>query len=210
MFYLRSEFFIYSYIYVILGVFTGEKFFKANIDLCYIFAILCSIFFVCSAINITSLSFNRYVNICHHDIYYQVFSKRNSIILCVSTWPIAALFYIISYTGWEGLKFDRSFLLCAWVRLARRSYSLFYWSMAFVFPTFFAFVNYSRIYIHIKCNPSKISKNKKTIHITKGLFYSFVFFLFFSIPNRLVAIYDFDYHLPPSINMYTSIPCLVI
>ena len=106
-----------------------------------------------SLLSIGGISFNRYFNICHLDIYPKVFNLRNNVIFCACFWMVGIVMSLPGLVGWTDNVFDHKYLECIWNRLHNLSYTIFFSSCVVATPVAiisFSFIKVCTIFIIMK------------------------------------------------------------
>lgn len=98
--------FIKSKLLSFSGVLKGEHWFQGRWLLCEVVASMCLTACFCAFLNLTLLTFNRYVFVCWHTWYYRIFKRPVCIFLCVCAWALAFLFEYPNFIGWGDHYFD--------------------------------------------------------------------------------------------------------
>ena len=89
----------------------GRVFFEKHWILCKLIAIVCNESCSGTIMAMTLLAFNRYISVCHHARYSAVFSRRNTLLFCLTTWTLAFLISLPNYTGMSSAVKIESFTL---------------------------------------------------------------------------------------------------
>ena len=185
-------------------MFAGRSFFESHFVICQVLGSICNVACGLSSLNMSALSYNRYLLVCKQETHKKVFTPRNSVALCMLFWIASSLTLVVDFIDWGGFFYDRDSLMCLWDRFAFRS-KLYFVSAILFLTVLVVTINYLRIYLYTKKrqNTSMVGK-KKAIRITKGLFYSFSFFAIISLPYAITNLIDFDYKLPSAVVMYAT------
>ena len=125
----------------------------------------------------------RYINICYHNSYHKMFTKRLTLLYCGITWVIGFAVNLPVLLGWADFSYDHKTLNCVWDRLASQSYSIFLPISCIVTPCCLIFFFYFRIFWYASKNKLKVASANsmtkdlsKSLRIAKGLFASFMIF----------------------------------
>ncbi|KAL3851667.1 hypothetical protein ACJMK2_015396 [Sinanodonta woodiana] len=195
----------------------GEEFFNSIPGLCQTMGSLCTISCIGSLMSIGSLSFNRYIYICHQHLYTKVFTRRNCICLCVCFYIFGMCLVLLNVAGLGDHQFDRKAVLCIWDRMATHKFTIFFSVVLVWVPMILIGICYSLIYRFVSQHRKNISsssqRNVKT-QLAKTLFIIYAVFSACWIPYALAIAVDYDdsfsheahsyiatfAHLHPSIN----------
>ena len=118
----------------IAGVLVGNLYFDHRPALCHFLGSICLTGCVCSLWSIAAISVNRYVLICHNHYYSIVFTKKNSIAMCLGLWFGAFLLDIPNFLDWGDHTFDLKTMACSYDRTASYSYTVFFISLFVTLP----------------------------------------------------------------------------
>lgn len=135
---------------------------------------------------------SRYFKICHSNLYQKIFTFRNTILFCLTTWLIALFLEFGNIFEWGGHYFDAKTLNCVWNRLASHSFSIFFPMSSIIIPCVCILFCYIRIFMFAsnskvsRALPTKKKEFSRSIRIAKGLFASF---LLYSICWSVPALY---------------------
>ena len=108
-----------------VGVVKGEAWLNDKWVLCEVIAAMCLTACFCAFLSLTTVTVNRYMYVCHHDIYNKVYTKTSTFLLCLSCWVLAFLFEFPNFVGWGDHYFDQKSHQCIWDRTAHLSYTVF-------------------------------------------------------------------------------------
>ncbi|XP_077863871.1 LOW QUALITY PROTEIN: melanopsin-B-like [Saccoglossus kowalevskii] len=89
----------------VVGILKTHHFFRLNSDLCEVISFVCVTSCIASLWNIMAISVNRYIHICKSK-YKQIFSFRNTILMCILIWIISALVDLPNFMNWGGHRYD--------------------------------------------------------------------------------------------------------
>jgi hypothetical protein len=153
--------------------------------LCQFIAFACLVFCESSLISIGFLAFNRFIRICHSNIYSKLFTKTLTTIYCSICWLIGLLINLPNILGWSNFIYDKDTLNCMWNRLASRSYSIFFPLSSIIIPCFIILYFYLSIFIYaVRSHSRAISQRNGndnliySLRVAKGLFVSYLLFVF--------------------------------
>ncbi|XP_070186246.1 melatonin receptor type 1B-like [Littorina saxatilis] len=202
----------------VLAVIKGEGWFDDKRWLCEGVASMCLTACFCAFLSLSLASFNRYVFICHHNIYDKIFTTKSCICLCISAWVGAFFFEVPNFFGWGGHYFDAKSHQCIWDRTASLSYTMFV-SLVLIFsPLFLMLICYILIFRHIyviKLNlhqfqdkdtdPKRMRKTwLETLRTSRMLLGIFVVFLVCWTPYAIVIIFDFYKKLSTEMHLFVT------
>jgi hypothetical protein len=168
-----------------VGVLFGKNYFDKRPGLCQFIAFACLVFCESSLISIGFLAFNRFIRICHSNIYSKLFTKKLTTIYCSICWLIGLLINLPNILGWSNFIYDKDTLNCMWNRLASRSYSIFFPLSSIIIPCFIILYFYLSIFIYaVRSHSRAISQRNGndnliySLRVAKGLFVSYLLFVF--------------------------------
>ena len=93
--------------------------------LCEFFASMCLTACLCSFLSLTMLTLNRYVFVCHYNLYHKIYTRTVCVFLCITCWTLGFLFELPNFFGWGDHVFDQKNHQCIWDRTANFSYTIF-------------------------------------------------------------------------------------
>ncbi|KAK3609838.1 hypothetical protein CHS0354_029878 [Potamilus streckersoni] len=195
----------------------GEIFFISLPGLCQTIASLCTVFCIGSLMSIGTVSFNRYIYICHQHWYSKLFTKRSCVSLCISFYILGVFVIVLNVAGLGGHQFDRKAVFCTWDRMATHNFTIIL-SILFVWvPMILIGACYYLIYRFVSSHRKNISSSNRrndTTQLAKTLFIIYAVFTTCWIPYALAIAADINdsfshethsyvatfAHLHPSIN----------
>ncbi|KAK3609835.1 hypothetical protein CHS0354_029875 [Potamilus streckersoni] len=200
----------------------GEKFFNSVPGLCKTIGSLCTISCIGSLMSIGSLSFNRYIRICHQNLYSKLFTKRSCICLCVGFYIFGVFLVLLNLAKIGDHQFDRKAILCIWDRMATHNFTIVFSVVLVWIPMILIGVFYSLIYFYVarhksntmlSTNNNSLQKSVK-VQVAKTFFIIYAIFSVCWIPYALAIAADHNNsfsheahtyiamwaHLHPSIN----------
>jgi 7 transmembrane receptor (rhodopsin family) len=87
--------------------------------------------------------------ICHWEHYERIYTKRNTILLCLTVWLVIYLIELPNHVGWGDLRFSKLFFVCTFANHVH-SYALFYVLVGIFLPISISFGCYFKIYLKVK------------------------------------------------------------
>ena len=108
--------------------------------------------------------------------------------------------------GWNTHWYDTKLLSCIWNRLGSRSYAMFFIYTCIMTPCAAIFYFYMRIFLYAWRSKGRAANNssvRKSLHIAKGLFASFMLFALCWVPYGFIVLIDYEDRLPRSTVMFT-------
>lgn len=139
------------------GISLGEIWFIRRKAICEAVASICLTSCFCSLLSIGAVSFNRFVHICHNEAYNKIFTKRNSIFMCIGLWVTSFMAEMSCFIGWGGHSYDKKTLSCVWDRTADFSYTLFFATVGVAFPVVLITICYVKIYHFVRASKLRVS-----------------------------------------------------
>ena len=107
------------------------------------------------------MSINRYIYVCHNRFYKRIFSKRHTIVMCMSLYCVGLVLVLLNQAGIGDHGFDRKSLDCIWDRMATYPYTVVYSTMLVWIPCFVIGICYLRLYFFVRTHKKKISNHLK-------------------------------------------------
>ena len=131
---------------------------------------LCTISCVTSLLTIAAMSINRYLYVCHNDLYKKIFStKRTSLVICMSVYCVGLLLVLLNQAGIGDHGFDRKSLDCIWDRMATYPYTVVYSVTLVLIPSIVIGICYLRLYIFVNTHKKKMNNyNKRNATLNSG------------------------------------------
>ncbi|XP_014677972.1 PREDICTED: melatonin receptor type 1C-like, partial [Priapulus caudatus] len=177
----------------IVGIAGGYEFFYNKTPLCVTIATVCLVCCIASLLNITAISVNRYVVMCHTAIYNTIFTWPSTFVYCGLIWIASILIEIPTHFGWGNNKYDFKGLACLYDRTYDVSYTAFFAISSIVIPLFIVIFCYTRIYFFVRNSRRRIAasapdalmsqqRTRDELKLAKTLFVTcFVFFIFWGM-----------------------------
>ncbi|CAG2231637.1 unnamed protein product [Mytilus edulis] len=201
----------------IVGVIKGEHFFSDKPWLCNLIASMCLTACFCAFASLTMLSLNRYVYLCHNEIYDKMYGRITCIVICVMCWITAFLCEFPNFVGWGGHYFDQQANQCIWDRTSSLSYTLFVAIGLIGFPLLTMTICFILIFRRI-WNTKKalydIDKGKdgrmgkvmvESFRAAKTIFVIFVVFVICWTPYAVVIAIDVENTLPMPVHLFLTL-----
>ena len=182
----------------ILGGIKGGDFFFRYPIICEIIASMCIISCTCSVWNIAAISVNRYVCICHHFIYHDMYNKSTMPFYILGLWFVCSLVDLPCFLGWGDHAFDTRALLCAFSYLYSYSYSIYLITCGFWLPMFLTSVCYYRILSYVRSVKKDLKKsqsstkhaNQDDFKILRSIGTIWVVFMLMWTPFTIIVFFD--------------------
>ncbi|XP_064621102.1 melatonin receptor type 1B-B-like [Lineus longissimus] len=205
----------------IVGVIKGEAFFHYQPILCELIASVCLTACFCSLLSIGAISLNRYIHICHHNNYAAIYTKRNTILMCLGLWVLSFMLEMPNFFGWGDHVYDQKTLNCVWDRSADFSYTMFFSCAGVLFPLVIISVCYYKIYACVVRSKSRVAaasaaaasqvKNdfdrtkdkRESIRLSRTLFVIFVVFAVCWSPYAIIVAADINDAWPREVHLYS-------
>ena len=89
-----------------VGVSKGAYFYEGKPRMCVALGSICIASCVVSLLSIGCIGINRYVFVCHNQIYSKIYTRASAIAMCVATWGAGFLLDMPSHVGWSRHTFD--------------------------------------------------------------------------------------------------------
>ena len=104
----------------------GKVYFIERPILCDTVATVCLTACVTALFSIGGISFNRYLHICHPNLYLVIFRGKNNVLLCILFWFCGFGLSLPGLLGWTDNVYDHKMLECIWNRLHSLSFTIFF------------------------------------------------------------------------------------
>lgn len=195
----------------------GEHFFSDKPWLCNLIASMCLTACFCAFASLTMLSLNRYVYLCHNEIYDKMYGRITCIVICVMCWIAAFLCEFPNFIGWGGHYFDQEANQCIWDRTSSLSYTLFVAIGLIGFPLLTMTICFILIFRRI-WNTKKalydIDEGKdgrmgkvmvESFRAAKTIFVIFVVFVICWTPYAVVIAIDVENTLPMPVHLFLTL-----
>ena len=88
------------------GVVQGAYFYDGKPRMCVALGSICIASCVASLLSIGCISINRYVYVCHNQVYSRIYTRTSAVLMCVLTWVVGFLLDAPSQIGWSRHTFD--------------------------------------------------------------------------------------------------------
>lgn len=173
----------------------------------------------CAFMSLTMLSFNRYIFLCHNNVYDRLYNRTSCVLMCIGCWVFAFVCEFPNFIGWGGHYFDVKNHQCIWDRTANRSYSLFVTIgliasplvlMGFMYFLIFHYIWKSKhdLYTFSAGTTSKKRRQdlvwKETIKNCRLVFIIFLVFIVCWTPYATVIIIDSNDNISQEVHLFVT------
>ncbi|XP_006814308.1 melatonin receptor type 1B-B-like [Saccoglossus kowalevskii] len=170
-----------------------------------------------------AISVNRYIYICKSKYYKQIFSFRNTIVICIVIWIISALIDLPNFLNWGDHRYDMKTLVCSFDRTANYNWITLFVCTGVVFPGLVVIICYINIVRFVRSHSRKIqdhreqepgcykdgpSRNmghaklsKQQKQLLKMVFAIFAVFILCWVPYGIVVLIDFQDRLSQTVHI---------
>ena len=151
----------------------------------------------CSLLSIGGISFNRYVHICHNNLYGRIYTLRNTVLMCLGVWCVSFMLEMSCFFGWGDHTYDRKTLSCVWDRTSHLSFTIYFSSVGVAFPIILISVCYVKIFLHVRksklrvLNALQTSEQSQSVRLARSLFIIFVVFAVCWTPYAFIVVLDY-------------------
>ena len=198
----------------------GEQFFAEVPGLCEVIAKLCTVSCVTSLLTIATMSLNRYMFVCHNILYKKIFSRRNSIIICIGVYCVGIAFVAMNFAGIGDHSFDKKSLECIWDRMADHPYTVVYSVTLVWIPCIVIGICYLRLYCFVSENKKKLLHHKirslagspaslvpqtSNLKLAKTFILIYVVFVTCWAPYALLIVIDYRDAMTHEIHVYITV-----
>ncbi|XP_014681093.1 PREDICTED: tyramine receptor Ser-2-like [Priapulus caudatus] len=98
----------------------------------------------------------RYIALCKHQLYPQIFTWRNTTLLCVAIWVASILIDIPTTLGWGSNGYDEKAMICLYDRTYEYSYTLFFAITSVFIPIGIVFICYLKIFLFVRAKKKEL------------------------------------------------------
>ncbi|XP_064609492.1 octopamine receptor Oamb-like [Liolophura sinensis] len=192
----------------IIGVLDGEQYFLDRPGLCEFVASFCLTACYCSLLSIGCISINRYIHICHKDLYPKLYTPCKGALMLIALWIVSFLLEMPNFFGFGGHGYDRKTLTCLWDRTAHYGYNLFFVFFGVCTPLVIIAACYTKIFIFAHQAKRKIAmtanrpatkagkERAESMKLAKTLFAIFVCFCLCWTPYAIIVVSDVNDTFP--------------
>ncbi|XP_055332296.1 melatonin receptor type 1B-A-like [Paramacrobiotus metropolitanus] len=159
----------------------------------------------CQATNWNTLliAINRYILICHPQLYPRVYTRGNVFLMCVTVWGVMLLISLPNHidVGWGTLGFSDTLFVCTFAA-DHYPYTLFIMAGSLFFPAVVTFSAYYGIYRQVRMSRIRVLTGrpgkslKKSVLVAKSLFKAYVVYLLLVLPFGVVMVLGMGPRLP--------------
>ena len=142
--------------FVVVGYFTDGEFLYRHYILCEIVASVCIITCSCSIWSICALAINRYVCICHNQVYAQIYTRRTVPLMLFALWMYCLCIDLPNFLNWGKHGFDSKAYFCSYDYEANYSYTLYFIILAICIPIILVTYCYIRIISFVNKSKQKL------------------------------------------------------
>ncbi|XP_071493166.1 melatonin receptor type 1A-like [Diadema antillarum] len=196
----------------ILGLIRVD-FFLDKPALCEVIGTVCVTSCCGSLWSIASIGINRYVAICHRNLYNRIYTPRTMVFHLALIWSICFLADIPNFFGMGDHQFDPVLLVCTFDYRESYNYNIFLFIFAFCLPMVFIVFSYFKIYTYAQsvskelhrirtgegnCKAKTHSKIRTTDRrLLRTILMLVVFFCIMWAPFSLIVVIDRDNSFSP-------------
>ncbi|WAR25917.1 MTR1A-like protein [Mya arenaria] len=201
----------------LIGKLEGEQFFDRYTGLCQAVGSICTISCVTSLTTIMMMSINRYFYICSHDLYTRLFSRWNTLCVCLSLYLLGGILVFLNLADVGDHGFDHKSLECIWDRMATYPYTVVYSVVMVWIPALITIIAYVRIFMFVHSRRRKVqgsvnsdratssNHNVKSLHLAKTLGIIYAVFISCWSPYALVLILDTRDTFPHELHVFCTV-----
>ena len=142
------------------GVVQGSAYFTDKDWLCELVASCCLTACLCAFFSLTVVTINRFVYVCHQNIYTKIFSRTKNILMCVCIWLASFTLDMPNFFGWGDHYFDMKNHSCIWDRTASLSYTMLVSVVLIMGSLCLMGFCHFRIFLHIHKSRTKVSAHR--------------------------------------------------
>lgn len=170
--------------------------------------------------SIGAVSFNRYIHICHNEMYSKIFTRTSSLCMCVGLWVVCFLAEMSCFVGWGDHSYDHKTLSCVWDRTADFSYTIFFSVAGVAFPILLISICYARIYLFVKASKQRVAamqesrreqmkdfstavQRQESMRLARTLFIIFAVFAACWTPYAIIVVADRYDTYPMEIHIFS-------
>ncbi|XP_059146735.1 melatonin receptor type 1A-like [Physella acuta] len=172
---------------------------------CIINGYIVVVCYMCSLWTLVSISFNRYLHICHNSIFKALFSDSRTKGHLVLVWVWAGIVSLPPVLGWGRYSYDPKTHYCGFDRLSSRSFTIVLATSSVALPCLLVCYFNFAIYRYVRSAGKRIQNwdvclkrrvSKSDINMMKSLFVVFVCLAVFMTPYMMSLLIDTDNSWP--------------
>ncbi|XP_072032965.1 melatonin receptor type 1B-B-like [Amphiura filiformis] len=200
--------------FYIIGIVTDGDWFvwPSGIDtgLCRFTAALCIVTCACSIWTMLAISINRYICICHHNLYLDLFKKSYMPFYVLAVWVISFLLDLPVVAGWGKHGYNPRSLHCALDYKAGYDYRLFLLFVGFGLPLNGLLLCYTKIFLYARATQKNLKKYQEDgpcktgikttdMRLLRSILIIVVMFVLLWAPYALILLFDTALTWPRSV-----------
>ena len=200
-------------ILILTGIVTNGHRFQSYEGICRFSAALCIITCACSIWTMLAISINRYMCICHHVLYLDVFNKKTMPFFVLAVWVISVLLDSPVMLGWGKHGYNPRSLHCALDYTTGYDYRLFLLFVGFGFPLNGLLFCYTKIYFYAKSTQDNLKKYQENepgvkkssaikpsdIKLLRSILIIVIMFVTLWAPYAIILLFDTALYWPRSV-----------
>lgn len=125
---------------------------------CSAWGYLAGVTLLTSMSNLAIIAFNRYYLIGHSQSYPQVFTKRNSLVMCGVIWLLAFMVMLPTLTGWTRNKYNPKTNACSFSRDESKAFTYLLLVFAYGIPLTTVVASYSKLYFIVRKSTKRVTQ----------------------------------------------------
>ena len=166
------------------------------------------------------MSLNRYIFVCHNILYKKIFSRPNSIMICIGVYCVGIGLVVMNFAGIGGHSFDKKSLECIWDRMADYPYTVVYSVTLVWIPCIVIGICYLRLYCFVNENKKKLLHHKirsfatspvsivapkSNLKLAKTFILIYVVFVTCWAPYAILIVIDYKDVMTHEIHVYITV-----
>ena len=194
----------------------GRDFFLDKEWLCTAIAAFCLTACFCAFLSLTAITLNRYIYVCHNQLYAKLFSRRKNAVICATIWACALLMESPNFFGWGDHYFDMKNHSCIWNRTASLSYTLFVSMAAVGGPLLLMGVCHFKIFSKIIHSSKQVASHSQVacakdlkiidcIKSCRSVLIVFIVFVICWVPYALIVSFDVNNTFAMPVHLYFTL-----
>ncbi|XP_072014866.1 melatonin receptor type 1B-B-like [Amphiura filiformis] len=192
-------------VFTILGICTKGLVFEGKPILCELLGVICITSCACSLWSIATIALNRYVGICHRNLYMNLFNKKTVPYIILTLWVISFFIDFPNLIGWGRHGFDQRLLFCTYDFSANFGYSVYFAVFLITIPFIALTYSYIRILMYSRAVKKKLRAHQRKdgtalgsairttdLRLLKSVLIIWICYTLFWLPYTLLMFFDQD------------------
>ncbi|XP_072046340.1 melatonin receptor type 1B-B-like [Amphiura filiformis] len=192
-------------VFTILGIYTKGLIFEGKPILCELLGVICITSCACSLWCIAAIALNRYICICHRNLYLTLFKKKTVPYIILTLWVISFFIDFPNLIGWGRHGFDQRLLFCTYDFSANFGYSIYFAVLLITIPFIVLTYSYIRILLYSREVKKELRAHQKKdsaapggvirttdLRLLKSVLIIWICYTLFWLPYTIIVFFDQD------------------